>query len=82
MTEAKDPEERRLLDAAQLLTAKPVLYVCNVGEDEAADGNAHSARVFAKAAAEGQRQPVQVVEGNYEVGVGTCAWWDGVRRGQ
>ena len=36
----------------------------------------------AKAAADGQRQPVQVIEGNYEVGVGSCAWWDGVRRGQ
>jgi len=25
---------------------------------------------------------VQVVEGNYQVGVGPCAGWDGVRRGQ
>jgi len=25
---------------------------------------------------------VRVVEGNYEVGVGTCAWPDGVRRRQ
>jgi 2,3-dihydroxybiphenyl 1,2-dioxygenase len=33
----------------------------------------------AKAAADGLRQPVQVIEGNYELGVGTCAWWDGVR---
>jgi hypothetical protein len=37
----------------QLLTAKPVLYVCNVEESSAADGNALSARVAAKAAAEG-----------------------------
>ena len=37
----------------QLLTAKPVLYVCNVAEDEAAEGNAHSARVAEMAAAEG-----------------------------
>ena len=37
----------------QLLTAKPVLYVCNVAEDEAADGNAHSAKVAEMAAAEG-----------------------------
>jgi hypothetical protein len=36
----------------------------------------------AKAAADGQREPVQVIEGNFEVGVGACAWWDGVRRGQ
>lgn len=37
----------------QLLTAKPILYVCNVGEDEAATGNAASARVAEMAAAEG-----------------------------
>jgi ribosome-binding ATPase YchF (GTP1/OBG family) len=36
-----------------LLTAKPVLYVCNVEEEAAAEGNAFSARVFEKAAAEG-----------------------------
>jgi GTP-binding protein YchF len=39
----------------QLLTTKPVLYVCNVGEAEAATGNAHAERVFARAAAEGAR---------------------------
>lgn len=37
----------------QLLTAKPVLYVCNVDEDSAASGNAFSEKVFAKAKAEG-----------------------------
>jgi len=47
-----------------------------------ADQLAASRALRAKAAAEAQRQPVQVVEGNYEVGVGRCAWWDGVRRGQ
>ena len=36
-----------------MLTAKPVLYVCNVDEGDAAAGNAHSARVFEKAQAEG-----------------------------
>jgi len=38
---------------AQLLTSKPVLYVCNVDEGAAAQGNALSARVFEKAKAEG-----------------------------
>src|SRR5262249_43716071 len=33
----------------QLLTAKPVLYVCNVDENSAAKGNAYSALVFAHA---------------------------------
>ncbi len=53
LTRPRDEEEARLFATAQLLTAKPVLYVCNVDEGDAADGNAHSARVFAKAAAEG-----------------------------
>jgi GTP-binding protein YchF len=37
----------------QLLTSKPVLYVCNVGEAEAADGNDHSTSVAAMAASQG-----------------------------
>jgi len=48
----KDEEEARVFSQAQLLTAKPVLYVCNVNEEDAAEGNALSAQVFAKAAAE------------------------------
>jgi GTP-binding protein YchF len=55
LTEPKDEEERVALERAQLLTAKPVLYVCNVDEADAASGNAHSARVFDKAAAEGAK---------------------------
>ena len=43
---------------AQLLTAKPVLYVCNVAEGDAASGNALSARVFEKAASEGAQAVV------------------------
>ncbi len=39
----------------QLLTSKPVLYVCNVEEAAAATGNAHSARVAELAAKEGAR---------------------------
>ncbi|HTN12919.1 MAG TPA: redox-regulated ATPase YchF [Acetobacteraceae bacterium] len=42
----------------QLLTAKPVLYVCNVEEASAATGNAHSARVAARAAAEGAQHVI------------------------
>ena len=58
LTEPKDEEERKALERAQLLTAKPVLYVCNVDESDAASGNAHSARVFDKAAAEGAKAVV------------------------
>lgn len=53
LVEPKDEEEARVFAQAQLLTAKPVLYVCNVEEEWAADGNAFSARVFEKASAEG-----------------------------
>ncbi len=53
LTEPKDPEEKLALDRAQLLTAKPVLYVCNVDEGDAAGGNALSEAVFARAKAEG-----------------------------
>ncbi len=41
--------------ALQLMTSKPVLYVCNVEEASAAAGNAQSARVFERAKAEGAR---------------------------
>ena len=58
LTEPKDEEEERLFAQAQLLTAKPVLYVCNVAEGEAATGNALSEAVFAKAAAEGAKAVV------------------------
>ncbi len=58
LTEPKDDEEARVFRQAQLLTAKPVLYVCNVSEDDAASGNALSEAVFAKAAAEGAQAVV------------------------
>ncbi len=53
LTKPKDEEEARVFAQAQLLTAKPVLYVCNVNEEDAANGNAHSRQVFDKAHAEG-----------------------------
>ena len=46
-------EERAAFEGLQLLTAKPVLYVCNVDEADAAGGNAAAERVAARAAAEG-----------------------------
>jgi GTP-binding protein YchF len=58
LTRPKDDDEARIFAQAQLLTAKPVLYVCNVEEGSAADGNAFSGRVFAKAEAESARAVV------------------------
>lgn len=46
-------DDRRAWDMLQLLTAKPVLYVCNVAEDEAANGNALSDKVREMAEAQG-----------------------------
>lgn len=46
-------DDRRAWKLLQLLTAKPVLFVCNVDEASAASGNAFSARVADYAAAQG-----------------------------
>lgn len=40
-----DKDEQALFDQLQLLTSKPILYVCNVSEEEAATGNAHTQKV-------------------------------------
>ena len=32
-----------------------------------------------KAAADGQRMPVHVIEGNYQKISGVCPWWDATR---
>jgi len=53
-----DAEERRQLRLLQLLTAKPVLYVCNVEEENAATGNALSEKVAAMAAEQGAESVV------------------------
>jgi GTP-binding protein YchF len=42
-------EQRPLFNQLQLLTAKPVLYVCNVEESAAAEGNAWSQKVAERA---------------------------------
>ena len=46
-------DDRKAWRALQLLTTKKVLYVCNVGEDDAASGNAQSAAVEKLAAEQG-----------------------------
>ena len=42
----------------QLITSKPALYVCNVGEEDAAGGNALSAQVQARGASDGAKSVV------------------------
>ena len=53
--DADDAKAWRLL---QLLTTKPVLYVCNVEEESAGTGNSQSARVAEMAAAQGNSHVV------------------------
>ncbi len=50
-------EEERWLKSSQFITSKPVLYVCNVPEGEAANGNEYSAKVHKLA----EKQGAQVV---------------------
>ena len=48
-----DIEDRKILKGLNLITSKPVLYVCNVEESAAGTGNARSQEVAAYAAAQG-----------------------------
>ena len=49
----RKPEEEKPFHMLALLSAVPVLYVCNVGENAAATGNEFSRKVQARAQAEG-----------------------------
>ncbi|MEO1606850.1 MAG: redox-regulated ATPase YchF [Pseudomonadota bacterium] len=53
-----DDEDQKAWKMLQLLTTKPVLYVCNVGEDEAATGNTLSETVAEMAAGQGNAHVV------------------------
>jgi len=68
-------------------TWKPVEMTCGPslwGHDRnwlSAEGRAQARALRLKAAEEGQREPVQVLDGNYTLAPGTCAWWDAARKG-
>lgn len=67
---APDPADKEAVKAykmLQLLTAKPVLYVCNVDEDSAATGNAFSDAVRQMAQAEGAESVIISAEIEAEV---------------
>ncbi len=53
-----DTDDVKAWKMLQLLTAKPVLYVANVDEDSAANGNSYSAKVVAHATNEGAQAVV------------------------
>ena len=62
-----DADEKRELKTLNLLTSKPVLYVCNVAEADAATGNAHSQAVATMAAAQGAKSVVISAEIESEI---------------
>ncbi|MBV9076641.1 MAG: redox-regulated ATPase YchF [Methylobacteriaceae bacterium] len=63
------PEEEKLFASLGLLTAKPVLYVCNVEEAAAQDGNGRSAKVAERAAQEGAKAVVVSAKIESEIAV-------------
>jgi ribosome-binding ATPase len=66
---AVEGEERRLFNTLGLLTAKPVLYVCNVDEASAREGNEHSRHVFGRARMEGAEAVVVSAKIESEIAV-------------
>ena len=64
-----DAEKQKTLKLLQLVTAKPVLYVANVAESDAATGNALSEKVAAKAKAEGTESVIIAAAIEAEVSV-------------
>ena len=69
-TAAPDPSNKdgcKAYKMLQLLTSKPVLYVCNVDEESAAEGNEFSTRVFEKAKAENAQAVIISAEIESEV---------------
>jgi len=68
-TPLRDDAERRQLALLQLLTSKPVMYVCNVEEGAAATGNALSAKV--EAMAKQKNAPCVVISARIEAEIAT-----------
>ncbi len=63
------PAEVKAFEMLGLLTAKPVLYVCNVEEASADKGNAFTAKVYARAKEEGARAVVVSAKIESEIAV-------------
>jgi GTP-binding protein YchF len=62
-------DEEKLFASLGLLSSKPVLYVCNVDEGSAQDGNDFSARVFGRAKEEGAKAVVVSAKIESEIAV-------------
>lgn len=53
-----DKDERAIIKSFGLLTLKPILYVCNVSEDDAASGNEFTKKVEAMSAEQGAQMVI------------------------
>ncbi len=58
----ENPDEERWEKQMGMLTAKPILYICNVNEDDAASGNDYSTKVASMAAEKGASSVVICAE--------------------
>jgi hypothetical protein len=47
-----------------------------------AEKKEESRQLCIEAAENGQRQPVQVIAGNYNLMPGVCPWWDSMKQGR
>jgi ribosome-binding ATPase len=65
----RSQDEEGAFQALQLITSKPVLYVCNVEEASADKGNGFSERVFARAKEEGAKAVVVSAKIESEIAV-------------
>lgn len=65
----RSSEEERAFQTLGLLSAKPVLYVCNVDEASAEAGNAYSAKVFGRALEEDAKAVVVSAKIESEIAV-------------
>ncbi len=59
-----DNDNIKLVNSLNLITSKPVLYVCNVNEEDALNGNEYSQQIMEKAAKE--KAPIVIISAKIE----------------
>ena len=59
-----DNDNSKLVNSLNLITSKPVLYVCNVNEEDALNGNQYSKQVIEKATKE--KAPIVIISAKIE----------------
>lgn len=74
VVEPQNEDEKRLLKEFQLLTSKPILYVCNVDEGSVVNGNHHTERFKASVAEE--RAEVLIISAAIEADIAQLESFD------